>query len=534
MERIFLNILNMSLTGSIVILCVLLARIILRRAPKLFSYLLWAVVLFRLLCPVSFSAHISLFGMLHRPVVEQGQMIYFSADMQEALDFGGENVLPIENNQNTGLILQTPAPTDGDSKDILLSRAMRTGTLVWLTGISALAAYSLFSLLKLKKRLKDAVCETGNIYRTRVQTPFVIGIFRPRIYLPDTLKEGERDYILLHEQIHIRRGDHIVKLIGFAAFCLHWFNPLVWLAFFLGSEDMEMSCDEAVLKKNGKSVKKEYSASLLCLATGSRRINGMPLAFGEGDTGSRIKNVLRYQKPKVWLVAAAAAVCAAAAVMLAANPFGVQADSGATDGSSFQVQAYGVVMESEMSPGRLVIEIPGVGTVEIPDAEEIYPYYEPGEEGFDALQAGQLVRITFPENVEPFLEETYPARYGVKAQEIAAMSSGGFALRRGEDGGYLLGIPLGWLSGSGTEPGQKPGGEEIRQGDMLHIYEDNQDMHIYGEDQGDNWSCLTEILSVDRTAECPEIRFWLSEADTRLFFSAWGHRLGLSLRYEVE
>lgn len=533
MDRIFLNIINMSLTGSIAILCVLLARQLLRRSPKMFSYMLWAVVGFRLLCPISFSAHVSLFGILREPVVEQGQMIYFSADTQKAIGAGGENGLEEGNRQEA--LLRGPIPGEGDTEGmgVLPEQLVRIGARIWLTGALILAASSIFSIFRLKRRLQDAVCEGGNIYRTRVQTPFVMGLFRPRIYLPDRMTEEERNYILLHEQIHIRRRDHIIKLIGFAVLCLHWFNPLVWLAFCLCGRDMEMSCDEAVLGRTGGSVKKAYSSSLLYLASGRRRISGMPLAFGEGDTGSRIKNVLRYRKPKLWPAAAAVIVCAVAAVILAANPFEGQEDSGDTAGSALQVSVYGVVTESKMTPGHLVIEIPGVGTVEIPDAEEIYPYYEPGEDGFDGLCAGQLVRITFPENVDPALEETYPARYGVKAQEIAAMSSGGFMLQRGEDGSYLLGIPLGWITRSAGEGGEEPGGKEVLQGDVLHIYEENTDMNIYEESSEEGWTCLTEIFFVDRTEEGSKVYFHLSESDTIIFFSIWGHRLGLSLNYEL-
>ena len=336
MERIFLDIINMSLTGSIAILCVLLARQLLRRAPKLFSYLLWAVVGFRLLCPVSFSAHVSLFGILQEPVVEQGQMIYIAADIQEAIGTGGGSSPQEENGQEALIRMGMPGAGDAVGRGVLPEQLVRIGAWVWLTGALILAAGSVCSVLRMKKRLKDAVREGGNIYRTRVQTPFVMGLFRPRIYLPDRMKEEEREYILLHEQIHIRRGDHIVKLIGFAALCIHWFNPLVWLAFCLSGRDMEMSCDEAVLGRIGGSVKKEYSASLLYFAAGRRRISGMPLAFGEGDTGSRIRNVLRYRKPKLWLAAAAVTVCAIAAVILAANPFGAQADSEDKAGSALQ------------------------------------------------------------------------------------------------------------------------------------------------------------------------------------------------------
>lgn len=153
-------------------------------------------------------------------------------------------------------------------------------------------------LLQLTKKLKNAVHDRDNIYLSdQIDTAFVLGAFRPKIYLPSYLGDTQRDYILLHEQTHIRRLDHMVKLAGFFVLLLHWFNPLVWIAFYASGKDMEMSCDEAVVKKLGNGVKKDYSTSLLSLATGRKIVGGTPLAFGEGDTRGRIKNVLNYKKP---------------------------------------------------------------------------------------------------------------------------------------------------------------------------------------------------------------------------------------------
>ena len=181
--------------------------------------------------------------------------------------------------------------------------------------------YSLVSLLRLRKKLKGAVREQKNIFRLPGKgTPFVYGLIRPRIYLPEVLGKTEQEYILLHERIHIRRGDHIFRLLAWLALCLHWFNPLVWLAFSLSGRDMEVSCDEAVLQKLGSGVKKEYSASLLNLAAGERIVKGIPLTFGESDTGSRIKHVLRYKKPKRLLAGAAVLLCVVLAAALLSNP----------------------------------------------------------------------------------------------------------------------------------------------------------------------------------------------------------------------
>ena len=166
----------------------------------------------------------------------------------------------------------------------------------------------------------SAVYEKDNIYLAEhLDTPFVMGIIRPKIYLPASLTGDEKKYILLHEKMHIRRLDHVIKVVSFFVLCLHWFNPLVWIAFFVSGGDMEMSCDEAVIKELGRGIKKEYSSSLLTLATGRRIIGVTPLAFGEGDTKGRIKNILNYKKPALWVVALSLIIVTVFGIAFAAN-----------------------------------------------------------------------------------------------------------------------------------------------------------------------------------------------------------------------
>lgn len=213
------KIINLSITGSIAILAVLLLRFLLCKAPRRFSYLLWGIVLFRLLCPVSFVSSVSLWNL-----------------------------------------------SDG------------------------------------------------------IATPLVFGLLRPKTYLSPGLGEQEQDYIILHEQYHIFRRDYLFRPMAFAALCLHWFNPLVWLAFALSGKDMEMSCDEAVMRKAGRDIRSEYARSLLVLTVGKGRMPGVPLAFGEGDTKSRIKNVMNYKRPGFVILAVAAFACVIGAICLIANP----------------------------------------------------------------------------------------------------------------------------------------------------------------------------------------------------------------------
>ena len=313
------EILNMTLTASLVILCVLVARLALKKAPKICSYALWAVVLFRLLCPVSFSAGFSLLGALDAPApaAQQHTVEYISPTIvHDAYPSVDIPVTTIDKTINETL-------PQGEEQTVAdpLEFPMAMATAVWLFGMGALAVYSLISLWFLRRRLLGAMHLRENIYLAdHIDTPFVMGVLRPKIYLPSTLSESEQDYILLHERHHIRRGDHIFKILSFIALCIHWFNPLVWVAFILSGKDMEMSCDEAVLKKMGGGIRADYSASLLSLATGRRIIAGAPLAFGEGSTKSRIKNALKWREAPAWLKILGAVCCGVVVILCAANP----------------------------------------------------------------------------------------------------------------------------------------------------------------------------------------------------------------------
>lgn len=308
---------NMSLAAGVVILFVLLARLLLRRAPKVFSYALWAVVLFRLLCPVSLSSGLSLFSLIDAPVSEQNAMEYIPPNIVHMEE--PEVNLPLPGVSEV-INRSLPSGEEQLAADPLAAPVV-IATWIWMAGITVLLCYSVVSLLRLRRKLMSSARLRDNIrLADQISSPFVMGLFRPKIYLPSSLSGDERDYIILHEQYHIRRGDHIGKLLAFAALCIHWFNPLVWLAFFLSAKDMEMSCDEAVLRKLGPEIRSAYSQSLLSLATGRRVIGGTPLAFGEGDTKSRIKNTLKWKKPAVWIVALAVLVCAAVILVCALNP----------------------------------------------------------------------------------------------------------------------------------------------------------------------------------------------------------------------
>ena len=348
MHRLFPIVCNMSLTASVVILAVLAVRLLLRRAPKVFAYALWAVVLFRLLCPVSVTSAVSLMGALGAPAQERTQRTsaveYVPADIMirgtaPAVTQLPQPPLPAETG---GAVSDAPADTAPAAVPAMsFNEPVFILTLIWLAGMVLLLAYSLVSLLRLRRRLVGTVRLRDNIYLAdHIPSPFVMGLFRPKIYLPSTLTETERGYILRHEQYHLRRRDHLVKFLSFLALCIHWFNPLVWAAFVLSGKDMEMSCDEAVVKALGEKIRADYSASLLSLATGRRIVAGMPLAFGEGDTGSRIRNLLNWKRPRPWVMAVCAVVCVGLIALCAANPGGTDAADGEENGSWPSVEAY--------------------------------------------------------------------------------------------------------------------------------------------------------------------------------------------------
>ena len=315
MSNLFSQVLNMSMTGSVVILLVMLARLILKRAPKIFSYALWSVVLFRLLCPVAFTAPVSVLNAFEPEVQEASEstsVVYFlPAEVSQDSDF---SFVPAENQSGTDSVQA------GESEHTHLD-LMMVASYVWIVGSGIMILYSVIQYIRLRLKLVGAMAYRGNVYRADyIDTPFVMGIFSPKIYLPSDVPMNERKYIIAHERHHIRRCDHIIKLLAYFALCIHWFNPLVWVAFILAGKDMEMSCDEAVIRKMGSQIRADYSASLLRLATHKKIIAGMPLAFGEGDTKGRVMNMAKWKKPKLWVSLICLLLCTTILVACAVNP----------------------------------------------------------------------------------------------------------------------------------------------------------------------------------------------------------------------
>jgi beta-lactamase regulating signal transducer with metallopeptidase domain len=318
-ESIFLKILNMSITASYVILAVLAIRLFLRKAPKKYSYLLWSVVGFRLICPVSFSSVVSILNTLDlsNAQTSSAALNYIPRDIGHMANPRVTIGVPFV---NSAISDSLPAPAPMASVNPL-QVWITIGTVLWCVGIAALLIYSVVTYLKIKGRMATAVFMDTNVYESdQIRSPFILGFIRPKVYIPFGLSEKEKDYILRHEAYHIRRGDHLIKPLAFLILVIHWFNPSTWLAFALMTKDMEMSCDEKVLSVTGPGIVRDYSLSLLSFAANLRFPCASPLAFGETGIKQRVKNVLNFKKPKVWVIIIAALLCIAVIAACGANP----------------------------------------------------------------------------------------------------------------------------------------------------------------------------------------------------------------------
>lgn len=321
MEAAFLKVLNMSLTGSYVILAILVMRLLLRRAPRKYSYALWSAAGFRLVCPLSFSGVFSLFSLelFSAPAVGSGAattITYIPSDIGlEAVPKVDVGLAAISDAVNSTLPAAAP---EGSVNPIQVW--IFAGTAVWCIGIAVLAAWALVSYLRIKVRLRKATLQDVGVYACEgVRSPFILGVFSPKIYLPYGLDPGMMDCVLAHERCHIRKKDPIVKLLGYGILVLHWFNPLCWLAYYLMCRDMEMRCDEFVLE-NRNVARADYSMSLLSIASDLRFPSPSPLAFSETGVKTRIQNILKWKPSKPWVRVLAAVLCVLCLIGCGVNP----------------------------------------------------------------------------------------------------------------------------------------------------------------------------------------------------------------------
>lgn len=316
LSQIFLTFLYKNMTVSVVIIAVLLARFLLRKMPKKYSYILWLIVGIRMIFDLPFATNISVFNLFRGFAKRSSTMGTMLTGSRKTNLQGATDALNTIGTTGTSTAHASRNTTVGAMTHTLTTSQMVLGILglLWLVVVALFVAYGIYSYVKCRILVRTAVIAHDIIPDThkkkgivsvwecdRIPSPFVLGIIRPRIYIPFRMPKQEQAYILAHEQCHIRRLDPLWKLIAFLLLAMYWWNPLVWCAFFYMVRDMEMSCDEAVIEQFGNEIKQGYSNSLLSFAMERHPYSFAPIAFGEGDAGRRIKNVLNFKKPHTWV-----------------------------------------------------------------------------------------------------------------------------------------------------------------------------------------------------------------------------------------
>ncbi len=310
MEALFIKLLNMSITASYLVLAVVLLRLLLKKAPKAIFVAMWALVGLRLMVPFSLESIFSLIPSAE-PVPEDIAYVPIPT-VQTGVQFFNSAVNPV--------LQHSFAPTPGASVNPM-QIALRVASIVWAVGAAAMLCYCAFSYLRIHRKVREAACLNGRIWLCdSISSPFILGLFRPKIYLPSNMNQQDMEYVLAHENAHLKRRDHLWKPLGFLLLAVYWFNPLMWLAYILLCRDIELACDEKVMKQMGSEAKKPYSEALLNCSVKPRMIAACPLAFGEVGVKDRIKSVLSYKKPAFWIIVVAIVLCVAAVAFFFTNP----------------------------------------------------------------------------------------------------------------------------------------------------------------------------------------------------------------------
>lgn len=310
MEAIFLKILNMSITAGWIVLAVVLLRLLLQKAPKWITCLLWALVGVRLVLPFSIESALSLIP--SKETVSPEIMTSPAPTIHSGIEYFNSMVNPVISDA------LAPDPVKGTTPVVTIVGIL---ALVWSVGILAMLIYSAVSYLRIRRRVKISIeTEKGIFICDSINTPFILGLIKPKIYLPSTISEEDAQYVLAHEKAHIKRHDHLIKPFGFLLLSIYWFNPLLWLGYILLCRDIELACDEKVMKSSDIESKKSYSTALLNCSIQRRMISACPLAFGEVGVKKRIKNILNYKKPAFWIIIVALIITIVASVCLLTNP----------------------------------------------------------------------------------------------------------------------------------------------------------------------------------------------------------------------
>ncbi len=327
MSELFLKIIVMSISASWLVLAVLILRLVLKKAPKWMNVLLWGIVAVRLICPFTIESPVSMIpdsvgsgkfvsewmdDYVGNVDIHHSDSVYYDA----AIGAGRE---PISDGEG-GYYVVTKHDQLGEPATIK-NTVVPVLSVMWVAGITVLAFYTVISFWRLRRKVNEAVIFRENIYLSEnVCSPFVLGIIKPKIYLPFKMDDQNLEHIIAHEKAHIRRKDHWWKPFGFLLLTLHWFNPLMWIAYVLLCRDIELACDEKVIKELGNEQRADYTQALVACSVNRRMIAACPLAFGEIGVKERVKNVLNYKKPAFWIIVVAVIACAVVTVCFATNP----------------------------------------------------------------------------------------------------------------------------------------------------------------------------------------------------------------------
>ncbi len=333
MEAVFLKILNMSITASWIVLAVIVARFLLKKAPKWITVLMWGLVGIRLVCPVSLESVLSLI-----PSAETVPSNILYTDTPKI--HSGVAVL---NSAVNPILSDSLAPAVGASVSPMQAITF-VASIVWIVGIAAMLLYTVVSYLNIHKKVREAVPFRENIRLCdHVDTPFILGVLRPRIFLPSAMGEQDRKYVIAHENAHLKRHDNWWKSLGFFLLMVYWFHPILWIAYILFCRDMELACDEKVIRDMGTEHKKPYSDALINCSVPKKMIAACPLAFGAVSVKERVKSVLNYKKPAFWIIIIAILACIAVAVCFLTNP--KKSNRGETDPDKLTAEQQQIMRE---------------------------------------------------------------------------------------------------------------------------------------------------------------------------------------------
>ena len=387
MNELFLKIINMSISASWLILAVLILRLVLKKAPKWVNVLLWGIVAVRLICPLSFESALSL--------IPSSETIPLDIEMaaKPTIDSGVPAINSVVNPVLSSFAPPQHVLTSANPLQIWIPIL----NIIWLIGVGALLLYTAVSYWRLCRKVDTAVRYKGNIFQSEnVSSPFVLGIIKPRIYLPFNMNGQDLEHVVAHEQAHIRRKDHWWKPLGFLLLTIHWFNPLMWLAYVLLCRDIEFACDEKVIKELGNEQRAHYTQALVVCSVNRRMIAACPLAFGEVGVKDRVKSVMNYKKPAFWIIILAVIACVIVAVCFLTNPMGFQFDEAThtiVSANHFDMRNADDAVAIEMNPAQISELSSRLAGVKNTKKSDEYGGFTPGYQISALLEDGTYIRI---------------------------------------------------------------------------------------------------------------------------------------------